>query len=377
MFKVLIAGGGPAAIEAVLTLADRAPAADVTLLAPNDEFVYRPLSVVEPFARAGVRRYRLAELESAGATVLRGTLASVDAGAKVAVTGAGERVSYDAALIATGVPRQAAVPGATTFTGPEAVEAMHGIVQDVEAGYIRSLAFFAPPETGWTLPLYELALQTAERAYEMSASVDMHVVTPEERPLDVFGLAAADFTSSRLDAAGITFTSGTEAPEADRVIALGVPQPPAIPGLPAGFLPVDVFCAVRGADGVWAAGDVTDSPVKQGGLATQQASVAAQAIAAGVAGERPTEPYLPVLRAMLITGRRTCYFRRRLDGIDPGQASHRALWWPPSKIAGKRLAPFLDELDARDQTVSLERRIASRRGRVRAVIATGAKQALT
>ena len=48
--RVLIAGGGVAALEAMLAL--RALAADrvsVVLVAPDREFVYRPLAVAEPF----------------------------------------------------------------------------------------------------------------------------------------------------------------------------------------------------------------------------------------------------------------------------------------------------------------------------------------
>ena len=50
-FDVLIVGGGPAALEAALGLHrltdDRVR---TTLLAPEEEFTYRPLSVLAPFA---------------------------------------------------------------------------------------------------------------------------------------------------------------------------------------------------------------------------------------------------------------------------------------------------------------------------------------
>ena len=51
-----------------------------------------------------------------------------------------------------------------------------------------------------------------------------------------------------------------------------------------------------------AAGDLTQVPIKQGGIAAQQADAAAEAIAAeaGVALE-PT-PFRPVLRGLLLTG---------------------------------------------------------------------------
>ena len=49
--KVIVAGGGVAAIEAMLALRDAAgERVSITLVAPQDEFRYRPMSVGEPFA---------------------------------------------------------------------------------------------------------------------------------------------------------------------------------------------------------------------------------------------------------------------------------------------------------------------------------------
>ena len=52
-----------------------------------------------------------------------------------------------------------------------------------------------------------------------------------------------------------------------------------------GFVPVDDHGRVRGMQHAFAAGDVTSFPVKQGGLATQQADVVAEAIAADLGCE--------------------------------------------------------------------------------------------
>jgi sulfide:quinone oxidoreductase len=71
--------------------------------------------------------------------------------------------------------------------------------------------------------------------------------------------------------------------EADRIMALPELRGPHIPGLPAdgdSFLPVDRFGRVRGTGRVWAAGNVTDFPIKQGGVAAGLADVVAQDIAA-------------------------------------------------------------------------------------------------
>jgi hypothetical protein len=74
--RVLIVGGGVAGLETALALADLAPEyTDVTLIAPNEEFVYRPMVVREPFAYSPAGRYPLAPIVAhSGATLLRGEL---------------------------------------------------------------------------------------------------------------------------------------------------------------------------------------------------------------------------------------------------------------------------------------------------------------
>ena len=49
--NVVVAGGGVAAIEAILALHDAAgDRVSITLVAPQEDFLYRPMSVGEPFA---------------------------------------------------------------------------------------------------------------------------------------------------------------------------------------------------------------------------------------------------------------------------------------------------------------------------------------
>jgi sulfide:quinone oxidoreductase len=100
--RVVIAGGGVAALEAALAL--RALGEDrvsVELLAPETQFWYRPLAVAEPFDLGEVRHFDLAELAAAvGATLSPGALAGVDAGGRLAYTSAGSSISYDVLLVA-------------------------------------------------------------------------------------------------------------------------------------------------------------------------------------------------------------------------------------------------------------------------------------
>lgn len=114
------------------------------------------------------------------------------------------------------------------------------------------------------------------------------------------------------------------------------------------FIPVDDRGRVEGADGVWAAGDCTAFPIKQGGIAAQQADTVAAAIAAQARADVEALPFRPVMRGMLLTGRAPTWLRasiadgRAADSVTTGNA----LWWPPSEIAGKRLAPALGAADA-------------------------------
>ena len=70
--RVVIAGGGVAALETVLALAHLAPElTDVILIAPNPEFVYRPMTVCEPFAHGAAARYPLQRIASDAGAELR------------------------------------------------------------------------------------------------------------------------------------------------------------------------------------------------------------------------------------------------------------------------------------------------------------------
>ena len=133
---------------------------------------------------------------------------------------------------------------------------------------------------------------------------------------------------------------------ADRVVALPRLRGPRIDGLPQtveGFLPVDAHGQVHGLADVFAAGDITSFPVKQGGIAAQQADAAAEMIAANAGADVAPQPFRPVLRGLLLTGRQPRYLRHELTGGagDASSASPEPLWWPPAKIVGRYLAPFL------------------------------------
>ena len=93
---------------------------------------------------------------------------------------------------------------------------------------------------------------------------------------------------------------------------------------------------------MYAAGDATWFPIKQGGLAAQQADVAATSIASRVDAEIEKALFRPVLRGALLTGAAPLYVRSEVgDRAGSSAAGAAPLWWPPSKIAARYLSPYL------------------------------------
>jgi sulfide:quinone oxidoreductase len=359
--SVVIAGGGVAALEALIALHDLAgDRVDVTLVAPDRDFVYRPLSVAEPFCLGHATHHSLRAIaRDFGADVVTGALAEIDANDSRIVLSDGTELTYDSLLVAVGARAKPVFPRALTFGADGAPVALAGLLADLEDGYAKRVAFVVPDRAVWSLPLYELALMTARDVWGAGMDdVDLTVVSPEERPLDIFGPEASTMVAELLTSERIRFVggrvpnvesnavlAGDERIEADRIVTLPELMGPDIQGLPAdddGFIPVDAHGRVTGLIGVYAAGDVTDGPVKQGGLAAQQAVAAAEAIAARHGADLDPEPYRPILRGMLLTGGRERWMRAP-SGDTPAatQASMQALWWPPTKIATRYLAPYL------------------------------------
>ena len=362
--RVVVAGGGVAALEASLAL--RALAEDrvsVELLAPETKFWYRPLAVAEPFGLGAATSFDLPELSSAaGATFSLGALTAVDTEGRVALTSLGGAFPYDVLLVACGATPTPAVSGAITFRGPADSGRMERLLGDLAGGGVRKVAFVVPWGAVWSLPIYELALMTGAYVSERKLhGVDLALVTPEDEPLQLFGPAGSEAVRLLLETYEIHLHTGVCAAatgdgelyllpegsiEAERVVALPRLRGPQIDGLSQtveGFLPVDANCRVHGFSDVFAAGDITNFPVKQGGIATQQADAAAELIASSAGADVAPEPFRPVLRGLLLTGREPRYLRHQLTGVagDASAASLEPLWWPPAKIVGRYLSPFL------------------------------------
>jgi sulfide:quinone oxidoreductase len=355
--EIVIAGGGVAGLEALLALhkalGDRA---HLTLIAPDADFTYRPLAVAEPFGLGHAHRVPLKRfVQDTGAELVIDSVAGVDdAGRKLRLTDGGDR-SFDALLVAPGGRPVEGVEGATTWWPGGDSDSYGGLLRDLEEGYARRLAIVVPPGAVWPLPAYELALMTAGEAREMGQDdVSITVVTPEHRPLSLFGDQPSDALAGELRWAGVDVRTGVvarkegdglvlepsgERLDVQRVFAVPRLLGPAIEGLPhddEGFIVADDEARVEGCERTWAAGDGIVSPVKFGGLATHQARRAAAAIAALAGGDLP-DPGEPVLHGRLLVGRRS----RRL--APKGGVGGAPLWWPHGKVAGEYLPKWLAE----------------------------------
>ncbi len=369
-FRVLIAGGGVAALETALALKELAgDRVQMTVIAPNDEFVYRPMTVREPFSFLGARHFPLEPiLEDIGAELVREKLSWVDHALRVAHTEHAQQLEYDALVLALGTRISARYEHALTIDDRTMDETLHGLIQDVELGYVDSLAFVAPGRMAWPLPLYELALMTAGRAYDMNVELEITIVTPEEKPLAIFGDRASQGVAELLAKAKIetitnayaeipaqgqiTIGPGDRHVHAARIVALPELYGPSIHGFPLsedGFIAVDQFGQVPNCGPLFAAGDATDFAVKQGGISSQQADAAAESIAALAGAPVDPQPFHPVLRGMLMTYDKPYYMTAQITGGHgySSEFSSEPLWKPVSKIAAKYLAPYLDALENR------------------------------
>ena len=234
---------------------------------------------------------------------------SVDAEAHTVTLTTGAELGYDTLVLAPGAGRSPAFLHALTFGAHPT--ALNGILADLEQGWSRSVAFVVPRGCTWPLPLYELALMTAEDVWSMNIDdAEVHLVTPEHEPLEIFGAEASAAVAELLADARITVHCGVSA-RGSRAAASSSRRPararrrlrrrpaalegPALDGVPAsanGFIPVDDAGRVGGLQDVYAVGDATDRPIKQGGLACQQADVTAAHIAAACRCRTSTYPPL-------------------------------------------------------------------------------------
>ena len=330
--RVLIAGGGVAGLETLVALP--ALAGDrlaITILAPELKFVNLSMAVEQPFK---VRRGRGLRLEETAAELgtlgHRGALDRVEHDQHRVVTKDRDELPYDRLVLALGArpEREWRSEGVLTYHGGRDGPNYRLLLDRLREGRIDKLA----------------------------------LITPEDEPLGIFGHPASAAIRQLLDESGVTLhTSGYGVPHppgrldvspgdrslaVDRIVTVPRLVGPRLRGIPSGrdgFIHTDAHGRVPDLDGLFAAGDATTFPVKQGGLAAQQADAVAEAIAASAGAEIDPQPFRPILRGTLLTAGPARNLRADISGVagDDSIVSGEALWWPPNKLCGRYLAPYL------------------------------------
>lgn len=363
--EVVIAGGGVGALELVLALHQLAgPLVRATLVTPRTELQIPALRTMTTFTHRGSPSVSVWDVVSrSGAKLHRTVVRRVVADRHEVLLGGDCTLSYDALVLAVGARRVPAYGnGVITYGLEREADDLEAALADAVDGRIASIAFVVPPGVAWSLPLYELALMSAHRLHARGAEhVRLVLVSPESAPLALFGPVASAAVRERLDRAGIRLeldayassaelgvlelAPGSRSVRADRIIALPCLEGPALRGVPTtpdGFIAIDERGRVAGIPDVWAVGDATSFPVKQGGLACQLADAVAEQLAARAGAAVVPQPYRPILRGRLLTGDGVQTLSTVLTGGDgDGELPSHRLWAPARKVDGRYLSAFL------------------------------------
>ena len=369
-FKVVICGAGVAGVEGLLRLRKLAgDRVEIALLSARQQFSYRPIAVLEPFAKGKADRYSVARIAAdTGTRWIPHDLTWVDRDKRQIHASSGEVLDYDALLLAVGGRERRPPQHMEVFSDRSADETYRAILADIDSGDITSLAFVMPSGPTWPLPLYELALLTAQRMQD-NPRLDISFITHEKLPLQAFGAEAGEAVARILREARIKLFSDADVRvlgprhlqlqcrgielRPDRIVTIPVITGPNVAGIAGDardrFLQIDDRCRVQGTDGrIFAAGDATDLPFKHGGVGAQQADTAAAGIAhlAGV-GDAPG-PAHPVIRGMLLTGHDPLYLMAHVVAGRGWQAQvyPEPPWPPDEKVIAVELGPYLRGIDA-------------------------------
>lgn len=365
--RVVIVGGGVAALEALAALGPTVPRRVIpTVIAGAASFRYRPLLIGEPFGMGYARRYPLdAICADHGAELIADTVVEVMPDMHEVRTAGDLLVPYDVLIVATGACTHPPFQDGITFDREISPEDFDEAMADLGDGLAPHVAIVVPDGVTWTLPAYELALRTASwgRSRHPDSSV-VTLLTHEHAPLEAFGATVAREVQDVLDAEQVVLRTGVH-PDvvtaaalraagqwigADRIISLPLLAGPRLSGLPCdekGFIVTGPLGRVLEAPDVYVAGDAAaGTALKQGGLAAQQADRVVGDIArrCGVRPGAPDEGL--ILRGVLDTRHGPRFMRAMLSDVEGSSIfSAEPLWWPPTKVSSKWLAPYLARID--------------------------------
>ena len=360
--RIVIAGGGVAGLEACLALRSFLGEDElhIDLLCREHRFEYRPLAVLEPFDGAPAWSMELERFAAdQDVRLVRDSLAAVEPDRHEAITAYSGRLSYDALLVCVGARAVRALPGAITFRGGRDAAAVRAALDDMQPGDRGTIAFAVPFGAFWTLPLYELAILSAARLRERGVRAQVVMTSPEAAPLEAFGTDASAAVADLLDARGIEFVDCARAIAADagavelddgrRIEARAVITLPdlvgrRVPGPAAGCRGLHRGGRPRSRAG-------RRRRLRRGRRHHLPAQAGRPGHAAGRCRRRGDARRTG--RAHRAAPVRACPQGRPLhrsasrptsapppDGRGAAPRAY-AMWWPPSKIAGRHLAPYL------------------------------------
>lgn len=371
--RVLLAGGGFAAVEAILALRElMGEAVQMTLLAPEPRLAYRPAATVEAFGSMPSRAYDLKAIcADLGVDYRRDRLEAVAASQHRVRLASYASLDYDVLILALGARATVAIPGALTFRDQRDIPQFRGLLSELRAGAAGRIVFAVPSGCTWPLALYELALMAAAYADENGVPAEISLATPAKAPLELFGAQASRRVAGLLAEREVRFHGGFApayvrrdgalvlhfdgALQADRVVAVPQLRGPRISGVPGdwwSFAPTGPGGRIEGLEDVYAAGDMTSFPIKQGGLAAQQADEIAADIATAHGLDVPAPPAERVVRARLLGGanplflcvvldRRGQPIESSIEREDPGETQDDS-----AKVIGRYLTPYLHERES-------------------------------
>lgn len=367
---VVVIGGGFAALESVLALrALTGKDLPVTFVAPDPAFAYRPAATLEAFGEADPLSFDLETIaDDLDVRYQRSRLEAVAPQPKSVRLTSGVRLDYEALILGVGARSRAAVAGAATFRDQRDVPRFRSLLQDMDAGRVNRLLFAIPAGSTWPVPLYELALLSAQRVRERGLTTEVTLVSADATPLAMLGPIASEIVAGVLAERGVRFVGASAAKsvlrggilqlddggrlEADRVVAAPVLRGQRLTGIPAnraGFVPTDMLGRVHELDDVYAVGDMTAFPIKHGGLATQQADRVAHVIAQRAGFTERSVRAGGVVHVRLVGGEQPLFLRAELDqlggvaevALEDGDPDALAA---SNKVWGRYLVPYLEQL---------------------------------
>ncbi|MEW6581256.1 MAG: FAD-dependent oxidoreductase [Actinomycetota bacterium] len=326
--RIVVAGAGFAGLEAAYLMRMRMrDDVDITVVAPNDRFVFRPNTIYLPFG--GDVDPLLVDLAAPfrrrDITHHRALVTEVDPVASTVATDDGQTHRYDALVLATGAAmRPDEIPGlaehaCTIWTIDEMMELrtrLDALVARARDGERQRVLLTVAPNNKCAGPRYEIAfmLETWLRRQGVRDKVDIMYRTYEAGFIQAFGprlhdVVVEEFAERGID--GRTGASLVEVREGESLFADGsreahdlvVAFPPYVAQVRYEGLASDErgFVATRletrqavDHPAVYVPGDAGDFPVKQAFLAFLQADAVADHVASAVKGNRFATPFDPV-----------------------------------------------------------------------------------